>query len=136
MQICAVTGETKTFGELHALTVRAAINLQKFGCLRGQKIFLLSDNITDLAPLMFAAISLGCPLVPLVTSSSQKECEYFINVTKPDIVICEVKYHQVLKECYANLKMDAKMFTINAQADDSISTDELFENVDNESHFE
>lgn len=135
-QICAVTGDTKTFEDLHVLTVRAAINLRRFGCERGRKIFLLSDNISDLAPLAFAAICLGCPLVALVTSSSQSECEYFINLTRPEFVICEIGYYTMLKECFANLKIRAKVFTMNGQAEDSISTDILFEYVDNESEFE
>lgn len=131
-----MTGETRTFEELHRLTVRAAINLRKFGCERGSRIFLLSDNITDLAPLTFAALCLSCPLVPLVNNSSQNECEYFINITRPEFAICEFKYYPMLEECFAKLNINAKIFTINGQAGDSISTEILFENVDNESDFE
>lgn len=136
MQICAVTGETRTFEELHRMTVRAAINMQRFGCERGRKIFLLSDNVADLAPLTFAAICLSCPLVPLVNYSSQKECEYFINITRPEFAICELKYYPLLEKCFANLNINAKIFTIGGQAGDSIPTEILFENVDNELDFE
>lgn len=135
MKICAVTGETKTFDDLYRLTVRAVINMEKFGCKRGRRIFLLSDNVTDLAPLTFAAMCLSCPLVPLVTKSTKDECEYFINVTKPEFAICELKYYTMLKECFTNLKIDAKIFTIGGQVDDSIATECLFEDVDNESEF-
>lgn len=134
-QICAVTGSTKTFEELRTLTVRAAMNLRKFGCEHGRKIFLFSDNITDFAPLAFASICLACPLVCLVTSSSQAECEYFINITRPDFVICEMKHYSMLNKCYANLKIHAEFFTMNGQAGDSISTEILFQHVDNESDF-
>lgn len=42
----------------------------------------------------------------------------------------------MLEECFAKLNINAKIFTINGQAGDSISTEILFENVDNESDFE
>lgn len=136
MQICAVTGETTTFEDLHRSTVRAAMNLQKFGCERGRRIFLFSNNITDLAPLTFAAICLGCPLAPLVTSSSQSECEYFMSITKTEFAICELKFYPMLKRCFANLNINAKIFTIDGQAGDSISAELLFDSMDNELDFE
>lgn len=136
MQICAVTGATKTFKDLHRLTVRAAINMQKLGCERGRRIFLLSDNVSDLAPLTFAAICLSCPLVPLLNYSSQNECEYFINITRPEYAICELKYYPMLEKCFANLNINVKIFTIGGQAGESIPTDILFNSVVDEDDFE
>lgn len=136
MQICAVTGETRTFEDLHRLTVRAAMNMQKLGCERGRRIFLLSDNISDLAPLTFAAICLSCPLVPQLNYSSQNECEYFINMTRPEFAICELQYYPMVEKCFANLKINAKIFTIGGQIGDSISTDILFDSLNDEEDFE
>lgn len=135
-QICAVTGETRTHEELHRLTVRTAINLKKFGCKRGRKIFLITDNIANLPPFVFAAFCLGCPLVSLVFNASQEECEYFMSITRPEFAICEPKHHSMLKKCFKNLQIEAKIFTIDGQVDDSISTEHFFEMVDGEEDFE
>lgn len=114
----------------------AATNLRKFGCKRGSKVFLFSDNIADLPPLIFAAICLGCPLVPLVVSATQSQCEYFMNITKPEFAICQVEGYPMLKSCFKNLEFNAKIFTIDGQIDDSISAQLLFQSSDNELHFE
>lgn len=136
IKICAVTGMTKTYDDLYRLTVRAATNLQQFGCKRGSKIFVFSDNHVDMPPLIFAAICLGCPLVPLMFTLSQSECEYFMNITKPEFAICQVAFYPMLKKCFENLEINATIFTIDGQTDDSISTELLFQNSDNESNFE
>lgn len=136
LQICAVTGDTRTHEDLHRLTVRTAINLQKYGCARGRKIFLLTDNLPNLPPFVIAALCLGCPLVSLVFNASQDECEYFMSITKPEFAICEPKDHSKLKKCFENLKIDAKIFTIDGQVDDSISTEHFFDSVDGEADFE
>lgn len=109
--------------------------MQKFGCERGIKIFFLMENTVDLAPLAFAAMSLSCPIVGLSPTSSQDECKYIMNLTKPEFAICELKNYPMLKKCFADLNINGKIFTIDGQADDSISTELLFANVDNESDF-
>lgn len=136
LQICAVTGDTRTYDDLHRFTVRAAINLQKFGCARGRKICLFAENIANLPPFVFAAICLGCPIVSLVSNASQDECEYFMSIAKPEFAICEPKYHSMFKKCFENLQINAKIFTIDGQADDSISTEHFFDYVDGEDDFE
>lgn len=59
-----------------------------------------------------------------------------MSITKTEYAICELKYYPMLKECFENLQINAKIFTIDGQADDSITAELLFENVDNELDFE
>lgn len=135
-KVCTNTGDTMSYEELHRLTVRAAINLQKLGCKRGRRIFLFCGNLADLPPLILGAICLGCPVVPSVVSTSQSECEYFINMTKPEFAICQTMFYPMLKDSFKNVGIDAKIFTVDGQIDGSISTKPFCEPVDNESSFE
>lgn len=68
--------------------------------------------------------------------SSQADCEYFLKLTTPQFVICHVKFYSMLRECYKNLMMNATFFTVGGQAGDSVPIERLFEQQDNESHFE
>lgn len=118
------------------LTVRAAKNLQRFGCVRGQKIFIRIDNVPEIVPIIFGAVCLGCPIVSIIEIASQAECEYFLNITKPKFAICHLISHQMLRECFTNLEINAKIFTADGQADDSIPIQSLFESVDDDNYFE
>lgn len=116
--------------------MRAANNLQRFGCEKGKKVFVYIGNAVEVAPLVFGAIYLGCPLVPIATNASQVECEHHLNVTRPEFVICHVKCYNMLRKCFKNLKMNAAFFTVGGQTDDSVPIQRLFEQVENESDYE
>lgn len=118
------------------LSVRAAKNLQHFGCDRGRKIFIRVDEVSEIVPIIFGAICLGCAVVPIIENASQAECEYFLNITKPEFAFCHLKSHRMLRDCFTNLKINAKIFTVDGQADDSISIQSLFDSVDDETNFE
>lgn len=113
--------------------MRVAKNLQRFGAERGQKLQLFIDNYQEIAPLSFGSIFLGCTVVPIAITSSQAECEYFLNITRPEFAVCHIEFYSALKECFTNLKLNAKIFTVEGQIGDSIPLQSLFESVENES---
>lgn len=117
-------------------SVRVATNLQRFGCVRGKRIFVFIGNAVEVAPLVFGAIYLGCPLMPIITCVSQAECEFYVKLTKPDFVVCHVKFYNMLSKCFENLEMHATFFTVDGQTDDSVAVQRLFEPVENESNYE
>ena len=131
-----MTGDEKTFEDLRELTIRVAKNLQRIGCDRGKKILIFIGLIPEIVSITIGAICLGCPLVPMLTESSQAECDYFLNLTKPEFAICHLKFYAMLKKSFTNIKINAKIITIDGQIDDSIPIQSLFESVDNESMFE
>lgn len=134
-QICANTGKTTTFDELHAITIRAAKNLQNIGCQKGQVIFLLSNNTDDMVPLVFAALCLGCQISSLPTVCSKSEYEYFLSIMNPHFVFCDLELQPILKECLEHLEINAKFFTFDGQNSESIAVETLFD-VDPDKHFE
>lgn len=123
------------------MTVRVAKNLQRFGCDRGKRILIFVGNTSEIVPVIYGALCLGCPLVTIFTSSTQAECEYFLRLTKPEFVICHRNSYEMLKSCFVNLKTNVKFFTADgcdgAYADDDpIPIQSLFEEVEDDSHFE
>lgn len=124
-----------TFEELRELTIHAIRNLRNFGCRKGQVIFLLTNNTADIAPLVFAALCLGCPIACLPTCCSQAEYLYFLSFSKPEIVFCDLTFQPMLKECLEQLEIDAKYFTFDGQTDGTHSINSLFARVDGSSNF-
>lgn len=59
-----------------------------------------------------------------------------MSITKPEFAFCQVEFYPMLKKCFENLEIDAKIFTIDGQAGDSISTEHFSEVVDGEEDFE
>lgn len=122
------------------MTVRAAKNLERLGCVKGKKLFVLIGNVPELAPLLFGAICLGCTIVSIAAVSTQAECEYFLNLTKPEFAVCHVKSYAMLRKCFGNLAIVAKIITVFGQIEDSIPIQSLFDRSgdhdDNDGHFE
>lgn len=120
------------------MTVRAAKNLQRLGCDKGKKLFVFIGNVPEIAPLLFGAICLGCTIVSVATVSSQAECEYFFNLTKPEFVICHVEFYSMLRKCFGNLNINAKIITDVGQTGDTITIQSLFSRGDDgdDAHFE
>lgn len=135
-QICANTNKSTTFDELRRLTICAAKNLRNFGCQKGQIIFISSKNTGDIAPLVFAALCLGCPVASLPTCFSQAEYLDFLSFSKPEIVFCDPEIHSIFKECFDKLKINALFFTFDRQLDGTHSIDSLFATVDDSLYFE
>lgn len=106
------------------MTVRVARNLQRLGCVKGKKLFVFIGNVPEVAQIVFAAICSGCTIVSIATNSSQAECEYFLKLTKPEFVICHTKFHSMLKQCFENLNINAKIITDIGQTEDSVKDDD------------
>lgn len=117
------------------LTIRAANNFKKLGFKKGDVLYFMTNNSADIAPLVFAALCLGCPVTAQPISSSKAECLYFLNVVKPSFVFCDLEFCGTLNECLKNLKNDAKLFTFDGQTDESTPVDNLFDGVNDDANF-
>lgn len=112
-------------------------NLQNLGFKKGQLIFFFTSNTDQIVPLLFAALCLGCPITSIPTCCTKKESEYFLKITNPMFVVCDVEYRSMLRECLANQKNTAAFFTFGDQADEqSIPINILFEKTDSNSFIE
>lgn len=135
LQICANTGKCTTFDELHDLTIRVAKRLRSAGFEKDQVIFFLTNNSEDIAPLVFAAMCLGCPVASLPSFHSKLEYLQHLSAVKPKYVFCDLEYYDMLKDCLCTLKLGAKFFTFGGQIEKSTSISDLFEMDNMDSYF-
>lgn len=98
-------------------------------------IFFLTDNSADVAPLVFAALCLGCAITSLPLCYTKMEYSQYLNIVRPSHVFCDSGYYVVLKECLMDLNIDATFFTFDGQLDESHSIEDLFEGNDFDAYF-
>lgn len=107
------------------MTIRAAQNLQKRGYNSKQMISIISGNVPELAPIIFASLCLGGP-VNTIPTTPKREIQRILEMTEPKLIFCEIRVFDLVKKCLMELQMNAKIFTLNGTADDAESVKELF----------
>lgn len=108
-------------------TIRAAQNLRQRGyCESKQVITIISGNVAHLAPIVFAALSLGCPINTLDVQMEKSTVLSMLWLTQPHLVFCEIIVYDLIVEVLTELQMDARIFTFNGSKANSILVDVLF----------
>lgn len=118
-------------------TIRVAQNLQARGCQRNQVIGFLAGNHTNIAPIAFASIAIGCAICPLPFDPTFEKDELIamLEITKPALMFCDAKYCEVLNECLVELENKAKIFVFGDSHGGFNSVDDLFEKTHKENQF-
>lgn len=125
LQICANTGQTKTFNEIRTMTCSATKSLQSLGCKKGDLVCFSTRNTADAPAITFAALYLGVQVAVLPEYLSKMEFERFLELLKPKILFCDADVH---RKCLEYLSKDVTIFTFDGTTDDSVSANILFEN--------
>lgn len=112
--------------------IRVAQNLQARGFRPKQILTLISKNYHNVAPVIFASLSIACPLNPIDPSFGRIEFMHMLSETKPAAIFCEVTSYDIVNEALLQIKHDAHIFTFNGSAGRS----EPIENLFQETHIE
>lgn len=107
------------------MTIRAAQNLQRRGYKSKQVISIISGNVPHLAPIVFASLCLGGP-VNTIPTTPKREILRILEMTKPDLVFCEIRVFDLVQKCLMDLKLNAKIYTLNGTTDTAEPIEKLF----------
>lgn len=124
-----------SFTEIRTKTIRAAQNLQKRGYKSKQVFGLLAKNSHHVAPIVFASISIGCPVNTLDPTFGKTELIHMLKTTKPILMFSDIGSHDLLKECLMELGNDAKIFTFGGSKGEAEPVENLFSETNNEDDF-
>lgn len=118
-------------------TIRVAQNLQARGYQQNQVIGLLAGNHTDIAPIAFASIAIGCAICPLSFDPTFEKAELIemLSITKPALVFCDAKWCKILNECLIESGNKAKIFVFGDNQDRFDHVEDLFEKTHKENQF-
>ncbi|XP_055313634.1 probable 4-coumarate--CoA ligase 3 [Sitodiplosis mosellana] len=128
-------GVQSTFNEILIKTIRVAQNLQKLKVPRKGVFGIIAHNNPDLAPILFAAFCLGCPVSPFDPAFGKVEIKSIISITKPSVFFCEVSLYDLLETCLKELDIKADIFTFTGQRGKSKPVEVLFAETNIESDF-
>lgn len=116
-------------------TIRVAQNLQVRGYQQNQVFGLLVGNHTNVAPIVFATISIGCTICPLDPALRKEELFEMLKIIKPVLMFCETKDCEVLSECLMELGNKAKVFVFEDNQGRFDHVEDLFEKTHKENQF-
>lgn len=94
----------------------------------------MAANFPDLAPIVFAALCMGCP-INAQSSAWKPDLLRMLEITAPDVIFCEVEVYHKMVECLTELGNKAKIFTFNGTIGDSEAVQKLFEETGIEDEF-
>lgn len=110
-----------TFEEIRMKTIRAAQNIQKRGLLKPKQVVgIMAPDLPDLAPMVFASICLGCPVLSMPRVSKR-----MLSKTEPAVIFCGIEDYDDLFQCLRELGLKTKLFTFGAIKGDSELADSL-----------
>lgn len=95
----------------------------------------MARNSHHLAPIVFAAFCLGCPINPLDTTFSKTEFVHMLKITKPKLVFCDVKLLELVEICLQDLQNNAKIYTFGGTSGRSVAVEDLFAETQNEAEY-
>lgn len=115
--------------------IRIAQNLQLKGFNSRQVFGFMVNNTDHVAPLIFAAFCLACPIAPVHSLLSKEEIVQTFMKTKPSVVFCDaVAYHR-MNEALKDLKVNVKVFILGEAIDDVETIESLLIETGTESDF-
>ncbi len=115
-------------------TVRVAQNLQKLGYSKGD-VFGYSVINRNLAPIIYAAFCLGCPVNTLSPVFGKVDMIHTMKISKPKVMFCDVERYEFVSECLREAASEAKIFTFGGTANDSFAVENLFAETGSEHRF-
>lgn len=88
--------------------------------------------------VVFASISIGCPVNTLDPSFGKTQLMHMLKTTKPVLMFCDVDCYDLVKECRAELEKDFKfeILTVGGSKGDSDPIENLFTETGREDEFQ
>ncbi|XP_031639321.1 4-coumarate--CoA ligase 1-like [Contarinia nasturtii] len=95
----------------------------------------MAKNSHNVAPIVFASISIGCPVNTLDPTFGKVELIHMLSITKPALMFCDVEAYDLVKECLTEMGNGAKIFTFGGSKDGSKPVEDLLSKTENEDDF-
>jgi acyl-CoA synthetase (AMP-forming)/AMP-acid ligase II len=131
-QISYETGNEVSCGEMYIRTIKMAKYLQSLGLKEGDVVGFMARNSENVAPVIFACLTLGLPINPITVFSSKDEILHMFGKTKPTVIFCDAQNLELLKSAGTN----AKIVTLIEKYEDYPFVDEILENSMNFDDFD
>lgn len=120
---------------MYTKTIRAAQNIRKLGYKPREVFGIVAGNDYHLAPIVYAALCLGCTINALDMSLGKFEMVHLLKMTKPRLMFCDVAAYNLVSESLQILGNFAKIYTFGGQTKNSEPVENLFKETGKEQYF-
>lgn len=106
-------------------SIRAAQNILKLGYKEGDMIGVIAKNSHNLAPIVFAALSIGCPVNTLDPTFECSDIIHMFSITKPKLVFCDEDNLDRVRESLSSINLTPRIYIFDKVNKDFHSVDDL-----------
>lgn len=135
IQVSDDTGIELTAGQIRSKTIYAAQNLQRLGYRSNDVFGFMSNNNHNVAPLVYAALCLGCPINAIDSNYEESEIVHAFGKTLPKVIFCESGCYEILQRSLEKLGSEAKVFILDGVGNNATNVEELFAGNGSETDF-
>lgn len=116
-QISHDSGIELTCRQMYQRTISIAKYLQEIGCEQGDIVGILALNSDNLAPAIFACLTLGLPMSFQAPFFLENEITFNYSITKPKLILCDANIVEKMEKVVENLKYVIRIFTVDKKVD-------------------
>lgn len=95
----------------------------------------MARNSENLAPIVLAALCMGCPVSPMDTSLDKSDVLHSLSLATTNLIFCDADVYDILTECLEELSIDAKIITFGARVGAFEQVEDLFVESELESSY-
>lgn len=95
----------------------------------GEIIGIVAKNSHHLAPIVFAALAIGCPINTLDPSFDEAEISHMFKKTKPKLIFCDADILAVVRNSLKIANLTPRIFTFGERTSYSDCIEDLFDEI-------
>ena len=135
-QVVHETGSEMTCGEMFSRSVKIVKFLQTLRLEQGDVVGIIATNTENLAPVVFACLTLGLPINPLDPLLLETEIVYMFAKTRPKIVFCDFDVLQKVKNSIEKIEIEPKIVTLIEKVEGMDFVDDILRKIEDLKGFE
>lgn len=113
IQIVHETGSELTCKKIYEKTIKIANFLTTQGFKQGDIIGLIAKNSENVAPALFACLTLGLPFNPFPSAMSEHDLTLLVEKTKPKLFLCDLNEVEKIKNVTRKIGVETKIVLVN-----------------------
>lgn len=117
IQINDIDNTTLTAGQIKLNATRIALHLVEHKIKMNDCVGVIARNSKHIGAVVFASLTLGCPVNPLDPSFTATDIAHMFRLTKPRIIFIDDDLIKSLKIVLKELKSDATVVTLGRRLD-------------------
>jgi 4-coumarate--CoA ligase len=134
-QVSADTNVEITCREMRRRTMKIVNYLRNAGFKQGDIAGVMAANSENLAPVVFACLTLGMPVNPLATLMTENDVIFMYSKTKPKIIFCDASVVKTVQNAVDKISTKPEIYTLMERVEGYKFVDNLLNVELNEDDF-